>query len=65
VIPWYAWKRHIRIEIKLKGRCLKSENIPQIKEPLETANALVIGPGLGLHRDTKDALEEIIFTLKT
>ncbi|MDH5419897.1 MAG: NAD(P)H-hydrate dehydratase [Candidatus Bathyarchaeota archaeon] len=48
------------ITVKLEGKHLNSRNIPIIKQYLETSTAVVMGPGLGLHRETKEAVEEIV-----
>jgi hydroxyethylthiazole kinase-like uncharacterized protein yjeF len=48
------------ITVKLEGKHLNSRNTPIIKQYLETSTAVVIGPGLGLHRGTKGAVEEIM-----
>ena len=48
------------ITIKLKGKHLNSSNLPALKEHLESATAVVLGPGLGLHSETKEATQEII-----
>ena len=48
------------ITIKLKGKHLNTSNLTTLKEPLESATAVVLGPGLGLHNETKEATKEII-----
>jgi len=48
------------ITVKLEGKHLNSRNTPIIKQYLETSTAVVIGPGLGLHKETKGAVEEIM-----
>ncbi len=48
------------ITIKLKGKHLNPNNIPALKEHLEMATAVVVGPGLGLHSETKEATREIV-----
>ena len=48
------------ITVKLEGKHLNSRNTPIIKQYLETSTAVVMGPGLGLHRETKEAVEEIM-----
>lgn len=50
------------ITIKLEGPHLSSDNIHKIKQYLERATAAVIGPGLGLHAETKRAVGEILAT---
>ena len=48
------------ITVKLKGKHLNSGNLSAIKEHLDSASAIVLGPGLGLHGETKAAIEQII-----
>jgi NAD(P)H-hydrate epimerase len=48
------------ITIKLKGKHLNSSNISTLKEHLETATAVVVGPGLGLHSETREATRELV-----
>jgi len=48
------------ITIKMEGDCLSTRNIPVIRRYLEISSAVVMGPGLGLHKDTQDAVNEII-----
>jgi len=48
------------ITVKLEGEHLNSRNTPIIKRYLEASTAVVMGPGLGLHRETKDAVKEIM-----
>lgn len=48
------------ITIKLKGTHLNPDNIFQIKQHLEKATAVVIGPGLGLHSETKEAVKHLV-----
>jgi len=48
------------ITIKLEGVHLGSDNVSQIKQYLGRVTAVVIGPGLELHTDTKRAVEEIV-----
>ena len=48
------------ITIKLKGKHLNSSNLPTLKKHLESATAVVVGPGLGLHSETKEATKELI-----
>ena len=52
------------ITVKLKGKHLNSSNISSLKEHLESATAVVLGPGLGLHNESKDATKEIIEQLE-
>lgn len=48
------------ITIKLEGERLNKGNASVIRRSLETANAVVIGPGLGLHSETQEAVSRII-----
>lgn len=48
------------ITVKLEGNHLNPRNIAVIKRYLETSNAVVIGPGLGLHAETRDAVMKIV-----
>jgi NAD(P)H-hydrate epimerase len=48
------------ITVKLDGEHLNPHNAPIIKRYLETSTAVVVGPGLGLHRETREAVKEVI-----
>lgn len=48
------------ITIKLEGEQLNPRNIAIIRPYLEKVTAVVLGVGLGLHRDTQNAVKEII-----
>ncbi|MCW4053119.1 MAG: NAD(P)H-hydrate dehydratase [Candidatus Bathyarchaeota archaeon] len=48
------------IAIKLKGKHLNEDNVPQISQYLRKVTAAVIGPGLGLHEETKETVMEIV-----
>jgi len=48
------------ITIKLEGDHLNPRNVAVIKRYLETSDAVVMGPGLGLHVETKKAVAEIV-----
>ncbi len=48
------------ITIKLEGDHLNPGNVSVIKPYLETTNAVAMGPGLGLHRETRNAVKEIV-----
>jgi len=52
------------ITIKLKGKHLNSGNLSALKEYLESATAVVLGPGLGLHSETKETVKEVIEQLE-
>jgi len=48
------------ITVKLEGEHLNPTNTAVIKRYLEFSTGAVIGPGLGLHKETKDAVKDII-----
>jgi len=48
------------ITIKLEGEHLNPGNIPALKTYIETANAVVLGPGLGLHMETRDFVKTTV-----
>lgn len=48
------------ISVKLKGKHLNADNVPQIKQYLGKMTAAIIGPGLGLHEETKETVMEIV-----
>lgn len=48
------------ITIKLDGDHLNITNIPPLRTYVERADAVVLGPGLGLHTETKDAVKTLI-----
>jgi len=48
------------ITIKLEGEHLNQGNVSVIKPYLETTNAVVLGPGLGLHKETRKTVKEIV-----
>lgn len=48
------------ITIKLEGKHLNPANIPALKTYIEIANAVVLGPGLGLHPETREAVKAVI-----
>ena len=48
------------ITIKLEGEHLNSRNVSILRPYLKSANAVVLGPGLGLHTETKSAVKAII-----
>ena len=48
------------ITIKLDGDHLNINNIPPLKAYVERVDAVVLGPGLGLHAETKDAVKTLI-----
>lgn len=47
------------ITLKLTGDHLNPSNIPQLRNALEKSTAIVIGPGLGSHKETINALEKL------
>ena len=48
------------ITIKLAGNHLNRSNLSELKEYIETCNAVVMGPGLGLHAETCEAVKVIV-----
>jgi NAD(P)H-hydrate epimerase len=48
------------ITIKLEGKHLNLANIPPLKAYIETVNAIVLGPGLGLHSETREAVKALV-----
>jgi NAD(P)H-hydrate epimerase len=48
------------ITIKLEGKHLNLANIPTLKAYIQTVNAIALGPGLGLHPETREAVKAII-----
>ncbi|MEM3517032.1 MAG: NAD(P)H-hydrate dehydratase [Candidatus Bathyarchaeia archaeon] len=51
------------ITIKLNGNHLSKDNLGQIKTFIDKATAVVIGPGLGTHKATIEAVQELIILL--
>jgi NAD(P)H-hydrate epimerase len=47
------------ITLKLTGDHLNSSNVAQLRNVLEKSTAIVIGPGLGSHKETISALEKL------
>jgi len=52
------------ITIKLKGKNLKPDNLSSLEEHINSATAVVVGPGLGLHPETVEAVHHIIDQLE-
>lgn len=48
------------IVVKLKGERLTPKNLPQLEPFLDKVDAVALGPGLGLHEDTKKAALQLI-----
>lgn len=48
------------IAIKLAGSRLNPDNVSEIEKYLRRVTAAVIGPGLGLHAETKTAVAEVV-----
>lgn len=48
------------INLKLEGDHLNPANLAFLRRFLRVANAAVVGPGLGVHKDTKEAVEEVL-----
>lgn len=48
------------ITIKLEGERLNVGNVPALKAYIEKSDAVVLGPGLGLHMETREAVKALI-----
>jgi len=48
------------ITIKLEGEHLNPKNIPTLNNYVKKADAVVLGPGLGLHTETMNAVKSLI-----
>jgi len=48
------------ITVKLEGAHLNSANVSTLKRYLGMVNAVAVGPGLGLHVETKEAVKELV-----
>jgi NAD(P)H-hydrate epimerase len=48
------------ITVKLEGTHLNMGNIPALKSYIEIASAVVLGPGLGLHVETREAVKAVV-----
>jgi len=48
------------ITLKLEGDYLTAEGLSVVRRDLEKATAVVLGPGLGLHKETQDAVKEVL-----
>ena len=48
------------ITIKLEGTHLNVGNVSALKTSIEAANAIALGPGLGLHPETREAVKAVI-----
>lgn len=48
------------ITIKLNGEHLNAGDVPVLKTYVEKSDAVVLGPGLGLHMETRDAVKALI-----
>lgn len=48
------------ITVKLEGEHLNSDNIDALKPYVERVDAVVVGPGLGLHSETKKAVDGLV-----
>ena len=53
------------ITIKLEGKHLNLANIPVLKAYIQTVNAIALGPGLGLHSETREAVKAIIDAIES
>jgi len=52
------------ITIKLEGTHLNPGNLPVLKPYIEVSNAIVLGPGLGLHPETRKAVKAMVETIE-
>jgi len=52
------------IAIKLRGDHFASENLEEVEIWLEKVTGVVVGPGLGVHRDTISAMKELLDTVE-
>lgn len=52
------------ITVKLEGDHLNPRNVAVIKRYLEASDAVVMGPGLGLHVETRKAVAEIVNSME-
>jgi hydroxyethylthiazole kinase-like uncharacterized protein yjeF len=48
------------ITIKLEGKHLNPSNMPVLKKHIEAVDAVAIGPGLGLHAETRKAVKAVV-----
>ena len=48
------------IVVKLEGDRFNPRNLPQLEPLLDKVDAVVLGPGLGLHEETKKAVHQVI-----
>jgi NAD(P)H-hydrate epimerase len=48
------------ITIKLEGEHLNAKNLPELKQYLQKVDAVVVGPGLGLHAETGRAVKVLV-----
>lgn len=53
------------ITVKLEGTHLNASNIPKIKPYIEASTAVAFGPGLGLHKETGMAVQELVFLIES
>ena len=52
------------ISVKLDGEHLNPSNVPALEGYIETVNAVILGPGLGLHTETKEFVRAIVEVLE-
>jgi hydroxyethylthiazole kinase-like uncharacterized protein yjeF len=52
------------ITLKLEGNHLKPGNLEELKPYIQSVDAVVIGPGLGLHSDTKEFVKDCLTTVE-
>ncbi len=52
------------ITIKLAGEHLNPKNMDMLKPYVEASDAVVMGPGLGLHAETRETVKEVVDTVE-
>jgi len=53
------------ITIKLEGTHLNTRNVSALKTHIASADAIALGPGLGLHPETREAVKAVIETVES
>jgi NAD(P)H-hydrate epimerase len=53
------------ITIKLDGKHLNQGNIPLLKTYIEKVDAVVLGPGIGLHPETRSAVKTLVDSIES
>lgn len=52
------------ITVKLKGKHLNPDNLSVLSDQMDSATAVVLGPGLGLDSETKETVKELLKQLE-